>query len=78
MGTGETIEAIVESNDDPLVRESASGEETFEPQPGHRAVGVLTDRRIVLAGGPTTTRRCRFPTARSEPSPSTIRENRRQ
>lgn len=51
MGTGETIEAIVESNDDPLVRESASGEETFEPQPGHRAVGVLTDRRIVLAGG---------------------------
>jgi len=51
VGAGETVEAIVESNGDPLVRESASGEEVFEPRAGERAVGVLTDRRIVLAAG---------------------------
>lgn len=51
VGSGEAIEAIIESNDCPLVRESASGEGALEPRAGERAVGVLTDRRIILAAG---------------------------
>lgn len=51
VGTGETIEAIVVAGDQPLVCDSASGEEVFEPRLDSQSVGVLTDRRIVLAAG---------------------------